>query len=150
VVEAGSATGLANIAAIPVDRRAFTYAPVPNGFYFLRVRSRNAAGTSVPSNEVMIVAGGVPSPPGPVMRAGGVANGSIVTLAWAAPTGPVTGYVIEAGSAPGLSNLATVPIGNQTTISFPGIPPGTYYVRIRASNAVGRGIASEEVVVVVR
>jgi hypothetical protein len=149
VVEAGSATGLTNIATLPVGARAFTYDPVPNGFYFLRVRSRNAAGVSAPSAEVMVVAGGVASPPGFVLDPSAVVNGSTVTLGWVAPPGVVTGYVIEAGSAPGLSNLAVLPVGNITSISFPGIPPGTYYVRVRAENGLGRGVASREVVIVV-
>jgi hypothetical protein len=56
--------------------------------------------------------------------------------------------VIEAGSAPGLSNLAVV--GHPTTAaSFSGVAPGTYYVRVRGVNAQGAGFASNEVTVVV-
>jgi hypothetical protein len=149
LIEAGSASGLANIAIIPATTRAFTYEPVPSGFYFLRVRAQNASGTSAASNEVMLVVGGVPAPPPAPVGLGSSVSGSTVTLAWIAPPGPVTGYVIEGGSASGLSNLATLPIGALTTMSFPGIPPGTYYVRIRAVNALGRGVASDEVTVVV-
>jgi hypothetical protein len=61
----------------------------------------------------------------------------------------VTGYVIEAGSAPGLSNLAVQPVASVTTVSFSGVPAGTYYVRIRAVNALGRSVASDELVIVV-
>ena len=149
IVEAGSASGLANIATLVVDRRAFTYDPVPAGFYFLRVRARNGAGVSDPSQEVMVVAGGAASPPGVVQRLTGTANGSTVTLSWLAPLGPVAGYVIEAGSAPGLSNLAVLPIGPVTTMSFPGIPPGRYYVRLRSVNGLGAGVVSSEIVIVV-
>jgi hypothetical protein len=113
------------------------------------VRARNAAGTSAPSNEVMIVMGGVPSPPRAPSSPGAAVAGSTVTLSWLAPSGPVTGYIIEGGSATGLSNLAVLPIEPVTTKSFPGIPPGTYYVRIRAVNALGRSVASDEVVIVV-
>jgi hypothetical protein len=149
LVEAGTATGLANIATIPVNRLAFTYDPVPNGFYFLRVRARNAAGVSDSSNEVMIAMGNGPSPPGQPLQFGGAATGSTVSLTWVGPAGAVTGYVIEAGSAPGLSNLATVSIGALTSVSFPGVPAGRYYVRIRAVNGLGRSVASDDIVVVV-
>ena len=149
VVEAGTAAGVANIATIPVASRAFTYDPVPAGFYFLRVRAANATGVSAPSNEVMVVAGGAGSPPAAPVQVGAAANGSTVTLTWTAPAGAVEGYLIEAGSATGLSNLAVVPIGPQTTVGFEGIPPGTYYVRLRAVNGYGRSVVSEEMVIVV-
>ena len=149
LVEAGTATGLANIATISTALPTFTYDPVPNGFYFLRVRARNASGTSAPSNEVMIVAGGVPSPPPAPGGFATTVSQSTVTLNWLAPPGPVTGYVLEAGSAPGLSNLAVVPLAPATSATFQGIPPGTYFVRIRAVNVLGRSVASDEIVVVV-
>ena len=149
LVEAGTAAGLANIATIPAARRAFTYTPVPAGSYFLRVRAVNATGASAPSNDVMLVVGGAVSPPRAPREVGATAAGSTVSLTWSAPGGTVSGYVIEAGSAPGLSNLAVLPIGPVTTISFPGIPPGTYYVRIRALNSQGPSVVSEEMVIVV-
>jgi hypothetical protein len=149
LVEAGTAAGLANIATIPSGQRRFTYASVPDGFYFLRVRARNAAGVSGPSNEVMIVAGGVAAPPGVPLRPGAGVAGSTVNLTWEAPLGPATGYIIEAGSATGLANLGTLAVGAVTSFSVPRVPPGTYYVRVRAVNALGRGVASEEIVVVV-
>jgi predicted phage tail protein len=46
-----------------------------------------------------------------------------------------------------LSNLAVADIGLVTTISFAQVPAGRYYVRIRAVNALGRSVASDEVVV---
>jgi hypothetical protein len=147
LVEAGTAPGLANLATIVSTRRAFTYTPVPAGFYFLRVRAVNATGASAPSNDVMIVAGGASSPPRAPHQVGARAAGSTVTFTWSAPAGSVTGYVLEAGSAPGLSNLAVADIGLVTTISFAQVPAGRYYVRIRAVNALGRSVASDEVVV---
>jgi predicted phage tail protein len=140
---------LANIAAITSTRRGFTYTPVPAGFYFLRVRAVNATGASAPSNDVMLVVGGAASPPRAPRETGAAAIGSTVTLTWSAPAGPVTGYVVEAGSAPGQSNLAAQPTDAVTTVSFSGVPPGTYFVRIRAVNALGRGVASDEMVIVV-
>jgi hypothetical protein len=71
-------------------------------------------------------------------------------LTWTVPAfGPVTAYIVEAGSATGLSNLAVANVGNVLTQSFSGVPPGTYYVRVRAVNAQGASIASNERTVIV-
>lgn len=150
IIEAGTASGLTNLGSLVTTGPVFTYEPVPDGFYFLRVRARNAAGASPPSEEVMLVVGGVPAPPRAPEQPAATVSGSTVSLSWFAPPGAVTGYILEAGSASGLSNLATVSVGPATSISFTGIPPGTYYVRIRAVNALGRSVVSEEVVIVVR
>lgn len=74
-----------------------------------------------------------------------------MTLNWSAPTlGTATSYIIEAGSAPGLSNLAVVNTGNaNTTVGFGAVPAGTYYVRLRAVNALGASIVSNERTVIV-
>ena len=124
---------------------------MPNGFYFLRVRARNAAGIGPASAERMIVVGNVPAPPGaPTFNSASVVGAS-VTLYWSAPPqGSPTSYRIEAGSAPGLSNLAVANTGTPaTSVSFGGVPSGTYYVRIRAINAIGVSLASNERTVVV-
>ena len=151
MVEAGSAPGLANIGILPAvaGGRVFTYEPVPDGFYFLRVRAQNAAGLSEPSNEVMIVVGAVPAPPLPPLDLAGVVSGTTVTLNWFAPPGTVTGYVVEAGSAPGLADLAVASVAAGSSASFTGVPPGTYYVRVRARNAAGLSIVSNQITIVV-
>jgi len=150
VVEAGSSSGASNIATLDVPIASFTFSPVPNGFYFIRVRARNAAGVSLPSTEVMVVVGNVPAPPSSPNTLSHSVTGSTVTLTWSAPSfGPVTGYIIEAGSASGLANLAVATVGNVLTQSFGGVPPGTYYVRVRAVNAQGASIVSNERIVIV-
>jgi hypothetical protein len=80
------------------------------------------------------------------------ASGSTVTLAWQAPTGtdPATSYTIEAGSAPGLANLANFSTGNSaTSFTASGVGAGTYYVRTRATNDNGASGASNEATLVV-
>lgn len=76
-------------------------------------------------------------------------TGSTVQLDWQLPahSPAVTGYVLEAGSASGLANLATVALGPGTSLSIPGVPPGRYYVRVRGVNVTGRGAPSSAVVV---
>lgn len=76
-------------------------------------------------------------------------TGSRVDFSWTAPRGsPVaTAYTFEVGTASGLSNLATLTLGQQATLSIPGVPPGRYYVRVRGRNVAGVSGASNELVV---
>jgi hypothetical protein len=63
----------------------------------------------------------------------------------------VTAYVIEAGSGPGLADLAIADTGSTMgTATFARVSRGTYYVRVRAKNACGLSAGSSEVVVTVR
>jgi predicted phage tail protein len=98
------------------------------------------------------VVGGVAAPPSPPNFTSHAVSGSTVTLNWAVPTGGTpTSYIVEAGSASGLSNLAVANTGSAaTTISFAGVPPGTYYVRLRAVNAQGASVVSNERTIVVQ
>ena len=64
---------------------------------------------------------------------GAAVSGSSVTITWSRPSGPVTHYVLEAGSGPGLSNITVFNVGAATSVSVPAVPPGTYYVRVRAA-----------------
>lgn len=74
-----------------------------------------------------------------------IVNGLTVTLQWtgSSPAGALD-YIVEAGTAPGLSNLYNGSIGSAMTINAV-VAPGTYYVRVRARSAQGVGPASNEV-----
>ena len=147
VIEAGSASGLTNLATVPLGNvTSFQAVNVPSGVYYVRVRAVNELGVGVPSDEIVLQPGPGTGQPLNLTSSG---QGSMVQLDWQAPsTGEVpTGYLIEAGSGPGLANLAVLQVGNATTFSTTA-PPGVYYVRVRAVSAYGvAGQASNEIVV---
>ena len=91
-----------------------------------------------------------PSVPGAPQNVLASSSGGNVTITWSAPItgGAPTSYVLEAGSAPGLANLATVPLSG-TSFSAAAVPAGTYYIRVRALNSIGTGPASADVQLVV-
>ncbi len=63
-----------------------------------------------------------------------------VTLSWtpAATGGAAQSYILEAGSAPGLANIATFTLNGTGTSTVVGaVPPGQYFVRVRARNILG-------------
>ena len=145
LLEAGSRSGIADLAHINVGAGRSYSVDVPPGTFYVRVRGVNALGTSGPSNEVVVSGRGAPNRPGTPSASG---TGGSVTLRWSPPSRgtAATGYVLEAGSAPGLSNLATLNVGNVTAFTT-AVAPGTYYVRVRAVNARGASPPSNEVVV---
>ena len=117
---------------------------MPPGTYFVRVRGISASGVSDPSNEIVVQGAQVPGAPSNLLASG---KGSSVSLTWSAPAGqPVSGYLVEAGSAPGRSDVGVLSVGNVTAFATVA-PPGVYYVRVRAVNAQGAGAASNEVVI---
>lgn len=88
----------------------------------------------------------VRSPLAPTSQPAGV-TASNVTLSWSDP-GNASSFELEFGMAPG-QRLGTVAVGRVATTNVQGVPPGVYYVRVRAINEVGRSPASNEIRVVV-
>jgi predicted phage tail protein len=149
VIEAGSEAGLSNLANFATGSPAtqFLSPPVGNGIYYIRLRARNAVGTGPASVEIRVVVG--PPPPGAPVLAGSVGAGNSVSLVWTAPTSgaAVTGYQLQAGTAPGSSNAAVLNLpASPLSFNFAGVPRGTYYVRVVAQSALGPSAASNEVV----
>lgn len=144
-VEAGSAPGAANLARINVGLATRYVVDVPAGTYYVRVRAAIATSVSGPSNEIVVQGQGGPEPPTSLSATG---TRGVVDLRWFAPTSGTqpTGYILEAGSAPGLANLATAQVGLQTRLVTTA-PPGVYYVRVRAVNARGVSRPSNEIIV---
>ena len=87
--------------------------------------------------------------PGPPTLTGSV-NAATVTLAWAPSQlgGTPTSYIVQAGTAPGLSNLFNSEVGFTTTVTAP-VASGTYHVRVLAVNTTGASVPSNQVALVV-
>src|SRR5262245_25964786 len=155
VLEAGSGSGLTNLANVDVGiGTTLVVDSVPAATYYVRVRARNASGLSAPSNEIVVVVAGSSCAIAPASPTGltTAITGNSVLLTWVAPSAGCTptSYRIEAGSAPGLSNLAVVNTGTTaTSFSATGVAAGAYYVRVRGTNNAGAGPASNEVVLTV-
>ncbi|MCC7034275.1 MAG: PQQ-dependent sugar dehydrogenase [Acidobacteria bacterium] len=142
-LEAGSSRGASDLAVFTTGPSpSVSVAGVPDGSYFVRVRGMANGATGAPSNEVEVVV--ACAPPAPAGLTPSV-TGDTVTLSWLPATG-ATGYVVEAGSSSGLADLATLAVST-SGLDVSSVPPGTYYVRVRATNACGVGAPSAEVVV---
>ncbi len=152
-IEAGSGPGLSDVADFSTGHTAATFSAsgVLDGMYYLRVRATNEAGTSAPSNEAVMAVGcmGPPGTPGNFRLVSSTRDA--VAFSWNASSGSPTTYVLEAGSAPGSTNLLVRDLGGTaTTMSASGLNSGTYYTRLRARNACGTSGVSNEVVVILR
>lgn len=152
-LEAGSAPGLSDIGTFASGgaEPGLTFSNVPRGTYYVRVRSDAAGARSAPSNEVVVHVGPTPCTTAPSAPTALTATviGSTVTLRWGTSTAAPQAYVLEAGSESGRADIATVNVGNTTAFTVPSVGPGTYYGRIRATNACGTSSASSEIVAVV-
>jgi len=150
VLEAGSASGLSNLAVLNVGAGLTFGASAPAGTYFVRVRGSNACGAGPASNEVPITLGATVALPGTPLNLTAGVSSATVSIAWNAPAsgGAPASYALEAGSAQGLADIAVVPVTG-TGIVVPGVPAGRYFVRVRAVNAAGSGPPTTDVAVVV-
>ncbi len=73
--------------------------------------------------------------------------GNTVQLTWNDP-GDTSEFELEFGFAPG-QRAGSARLGRATSVAIPGVPPGVYYVRVKALNEVGPSPASADVRVVV-
>jgi hypothetical protein len=154
LLEAGTAPGQSNL--VPGHalgtRSPVVVSGVPAGTYYARLRARNANGGGPPSNEVAIAVGSqAVAPARPEALQAAVSPSRTVSLQWRHGTsaGPATRFAIEAGSAPGVSDVGVMTIAPVDRYDVVAVPRGVYYVRMRAANTAGVSPPSSEVRVVV-
>jgi hypothetical protein len=85
-----------------------------------------------------------PLPPRTVTAA---VSGRDVTLAWT-NAGDASDIVLDVGVAPGRTDL-TLSVGSSSPITIANAPPGTYYLRVRGTNAFGVSQPSNEVAITI-
>lgn len=136
------------VVPLPAAPRSFSVTGIPPGTFYVRLLAQNAGGTSGASNEVTLSVAGALAPGAPTLNAPTV-SGTTVGLSWSAGGGGApTSYVIAAASSPGGAPFTTATFGG-TSISIPGVPRGTYFLRLVAVNAAGTSAASNEITLVV-
>jgi fibronectin type III domain protein len=150
-VEVGTLPGFTAFSAFTPNRGiSFDMTDLIVPAYFVRVRPVAANGSfGVTSNEValtpnLIVPGNEEPPPGNCSAPPGTprrfisnAIGSAVTLTWQRGVGDApSGYLLEVGTAPGLRNLMTVPLGPAPSLNA-NASNGVYALRLLATNGCG-------------
>jgi uncharacterized protein YjdB len=147
VIEAGSVSGSSDQASFDTGNPSVTYvaSAVPPATYYVRVRAHGADGQiGAASNEVIarvgasaLVCSATAGTPGLLTA---TVVGSTVRLDWQGSS-DASSYVVEAGSAPGASNLANIDTQSPATSFIAnGVGAGTYFVRVRSRG--GCGVAS--------
>jgi hypothetical protein len=140
------------LVTLPVGAANSFTTTAPNGTFCVSAQATNGAGTGPESPGTSFSVPIVPPPPGTATSLAHSVTGTTVSFNWTAPSagGAVAQYLLLASVTPGGGPIATLPVsGSLTSVQVTGVPPGTYFVRIVATNAGGSSPASNEVTVVV-
>jgi hypothetical protein len=145
IVRAGTGPGLSDVYNGAVGGTTTVSSPIANGTYYIRVLAQNATGVGPATADVVATVG---VPPGTPQNVVGSAAGGTITLSWSPPGtgGAVSTYLVQAGTAPGASNVFNGAVGAVTSVSGP-VGPGTYYLRVLAQGPGGTSPASSEATV---
>lgn len=123
-----------------------TMAPMP-AVYFARIVALNAAGSPIgASQEVAFHVTSMFVPPAKPANLTTHLNGSTAVITWEAGTGggALAGYLLQAGTASGASDIGQFPFPASTTSLQVPVGAGTYYLRVLGVNQGGVGAASDE------
>lgn len=152
LLTAGYGPGLQNALVAPLPASARSLATIaPFGDYYVRLSATNVCGASVPTPDVLIRVQPCTAAPTAPTALSATRVGNQVTFNWAPPSSGAAPaqYVFVVGSSPGGANLLTYATGNTLTSVTAVGPPGTFYVRVFATNACGGSGFSNEVQVVI-
>lgn len=119
------------------------------GVYYVRVDAM-VGGTAVPSAEVSFAVTSMSVPPPAPTNLATYLNGTTAVISWdpGVGGGSTAGFVLQAGTAPGLANLGQFPFPVSTTSLAVPVGPGTYYLRVFGVNQGGPSAASNEATLV--
>ena len=133
----------------PDGRTVFAHSVHPRGASSFQVIDTATGATLAAYSGMTFSLAAAFAPLAPALSAAVV--GTRLDLTWSLPlhSPDAMRYVLEAGTAPGLTDVGTLALGPGQTLSIPVVPPGTYVVRVRAANATGVGAASNEIVITV-
>lgn len=136
VLEGGVSPGQV-LATLPIDSTVPTLNfTAPNGSFFLRLRAIAGGAASPVSNEVPLFVN-VPVPPStPSSLLGLISNSNTLSLAWrnTFKGGAPTSLQLD---VEGIGFTTQIQLGLADHVAFPGVPGGTYKLRLRAVNAAG-------------
>jgi hypothetical protein len=137
VLEAGLGPGQ-TVVTLPLGDVRQTTVRAPEGVFYVRLRAITIAGAGPPSNEVMVATGTLAPPLAP-QHVLATVQGTRVTLDWThGPLGNIaTGFQLQAGTAPGLTNVGALMLAGSARRFSIDAPPGLYYVRLVALNPAG-------------
>lgn len=145
-MEAGTQPGLADVGAVATIGTALAFSGVPDGRYYVRVRTTNSGGISAPTADLMLHVGCAGAPAAPTAL-NTMVVGRVVGADWTVEPG-TTSTILELGYAPSQTALTARYAAPTAGLSVTA-PPATYYVRVRAVNACGQSAPSVERIVVV-
>lgn len=120
----------------------WSFQGVPPGLYYVVMIYGIVATPNVPAQawRPLPVTAGCTTAPGLGLvdrQSAGVSSGD-VRLFMSAVGGCATSYLVEAGTTPGGSNVASFEQAG-VLLAAPAVPPGNYYVRVRGKNQFGVG-----------
>ena len=139
------------IAEVPVGLVTSTRVTGPTGAFVVSVVAFSGTVAGTESSAASISLPQAVQRPGPPQTLARQVNGTTVSFSWTAPLtgGSPTSYSLIAATSPGGAPMATLPMSPALSLTLPGVPAGTYHVRLVAVNGGGTSDPSNEVQVMV-